>query len=77
MRSTLSAQQGITMKQTVAILDRNFLNVPDGYNGATVDLDLVPLMIEQNMVKLSVAGKPWLIRWVRRCDFDAAVARNA
>ncbi len=58
----------------ISVPGKFLLNVADGYNGATVDLDSTPLQIEANgsMVKLAVAGKPWLIRWVRTSDYHAA-----
>jgi hypothetical protein len=59
------------------IPERLCLNVPDGYNGATVDLDPTPLQMEANLVKLAVYGKPWLIRWVRREDYERHIAKGA
>ena len=41
------------------------ITVEDGYTGSTVTLDAThALEIDGDMVKLSVVGKPHLIRWV-------------
>ena len=48
------------------------MTVADGYNGSTVDLDMTVLDETANAVKLSVVGKPWLIRWVDRKEYERA-----
>ena len=52
------------------------ITVPDGYHGATVELDLHPLHFDNTCVKLHVARKPWLIRWISRAEWNAATAER-
>lgn len=51
------------------------MTVADGYNGSTVELDTTVLEELPHSVKLAVAGKPWLIRWVYRSEYEAAKAQ--
>ena len=50
------------------------ITVNDGYNGSTVRLNTKPLAEDATAVKLSVAGAPWLIRWVARDEYERKLA---
>lgn len=50
------------------------VTVADGYNGDTVELDATNVLDTcGTSVKLGVAGKPWLTRWVALSDYYKAV----
>lgn len=51
------------------------ITVPNGYNGATIQLDAVDILdYTKTAVKLHVYGKPWLVRWVYREDYQKLVS---
>ena len=50
------------------------ITVANGYNGATIQLDAVDILeFTKTAVKLHVYGKPWLIRWVSRDEYQSKV----
>ena len=55
-------------------MKRGTITVTDGFNGAVCVLDLRPLTIDNQCVKLAVAGAPHLIRWVRKDDWNKATS---
>ena len=52
------------------------IQLSDGYNGAMKTFNANPVELDSDLVKVTEAGKDWLIRWVYRDEWETAIRRR-